>query len=203
MLKVISLTVGQLQTNCYIVYDEQILDNQNQCIVIDPGDDGQYITTTLLDKNLNPKAVIATHGHFDHVLAAMELKLIFKIPFIMKKEDQFLLARQKDTAEYFLGVKADPPASVDIDPVDGGEIEVGKTALKIIETPGHTPGSICLAHDEEKMLFVGDLLFADRRQGEATHKYSNPFKLRVSIAKIKKNFKGYTVYPGHGDIFTL
>src|SRR5687767_10360732 len=103
-LKVIALTVGQLQTNCYIAYDEKT----EECVIIDPGDDGQYISISTLDKELTPTAVLATHGHFDHVLAAMETKLVFKIPFMMNKADEFLLSRQQITAEYFLGIKVDP-----------------------------------------------------------------------------------------------
>ncbi|MBX4205861.1 MBL fold metallo-hydrolase [Candidatus Microgenomates bacterium] len=199
MLKVISLTVGQLKTNCYIVYDEK----SEEGVIIDPGDDGQYITVSCLDKNITPKAVVATHGHFDHVLGAMEIKLVFNISFMMNKKDEFLLDRQETTAEYFLGVKSDPPGKIDISLEEAGEIKIGESTLKIIETPGHTPGSVCFISNEDKMIFVGDLLFADKSTGEANHKYSSPIQLHDSIKRIKSEFRGYTAYPGHGEIFTL
>lgn len=198
-LKVLSLTVGQLQTNCYVIYDEQ----SGEGLIIDPGDDGQYIAVACLDKEITPKAVVATHGHFDHVLGALETKLVFNVPFMMNSKDLFLLDRQQPTAEYFLGIAVDPPSNIDISLEEGGQIEIGEYKVKIISTPGHTPGSVCLYEETEKMLFVGDLLFADRTSGEANHKYSNPLVLQDSVHRIKTKFKGYTAYPGHGEIFTL
>ena len=160
------------------MYDDKSL----EAIVIDPGDDGQYITVSCLDRQITPKTVIATHGHFDHVLAALEVKLVYKIPFMMNKLDEFLLDRQQPTAEYFLGITVDPPTSVD---------------LSLEEA------SIITIERQEKVIFVGDLIFADRRTGEANHKYSNPVKLHASIRRIKSEFKGYTAYPGHGEIFNI
>ena len=77
MISVKRLPVGQLQTNCYIVKEV------GKCVIIDPGDDADYIQRIIADENLIPTKIIATHGHFDHILAVYELKLAYNIPFLM------------------------------------------------------------------------------------------------------------------------
>ena len=78
-MKIERLIVGQLQTNCYLVWDR----TTRQGIIIDPGDDAEYILNRIRDLEMKPLYILATHGHFDHVLAVFELKLAFKIPFLI------------------------------------------------------------------------------------------------------------------------
>lgn len=210
-MQIEQLVVGQLQANCYLVWDEKT----SQAIIIDPGDDGDFIIRRIQDFNLEPKLVIATHGHFDHVLAVTELKLAFNIPFLIHRADLFLLNRAPRTAQFFTGVKSDPSLPADKFIKEGDIIKFGKESLKVIETPGHTPGSICLyqkrdtvhprggvapaAHlGGEGILFSGDTLFA-QGVGRTDFKYASKEQLEKSIEKLLKLPPETLVYPGHEE----
>ena len=98
MLSVTSLLVGQLSTKCYVVSD----DDSKECVIIDPGDDADYIGETIQRSRLNPTAILCTHGHFDHMLASYELSMAYSIPCYLHPNDRFLLSRMQQTAEHFL-----------------------------------------------------------------------------------------------------
>jgi len=206
------LSVGQLQTNCYLVSCPET----KEAVVIDPGDDGGFIIRRIGDLGLKPKLVLATHGHFDHVLAVVELKLAFNIPFLIHKKDLFLLKRLRKTAEYFLGYDACPEAvgpEVDQYVKEGGTILFGNEELKVIETPGHTPGSICLTHfgsgrrnssgvENGGILFSGDTLF-HQGVGRTDFSYASSEDLMKSLRKLFKLPDDTVVYPGHGPETTI
>ncbi|MDP3955249.1 MAG: MBL fold metallo-hydrolase [bacterium] len=196
-MKIETLILGQLQTNCYLVWDEKTL----EAVIIDPADEGTFIIQKILDLKLKPKLILATHGHFDHILAATELKLAFNIPFLMHKADLFLLNRTENTAEHFLGMKVDPPPMVDKFLKDDDLIVFGREKLKVIETPGHTPGSICLY--TKGFLFSGDTLFL-AGVGRTDFAYGSRENLLKSIQKkLFKRPKETIVYSGHGPITTI
>ena len=109
-MKIETLVVGQLQTNCYLVWDEKV----GEGIIIDPGDDADYIINKLRDFNITPKAILATHGHFDHLLAVNELKLAFKIPFLLHQKDLPLLKHMRESTMHFTGADEGPSPKVDI-----------------------------------------------------------------------------------------
>lgn len=185
-----------MDENCYIVWDK----DTKEAIIIDPGDDSDYIIENINKEDLTPRAIIATHGHFDHTMAVLPLKLSFNIPFYMHKEDGFLLKRIEKTAKHFVDFDPGPPPKVDIFLTDKATISIGKIRFSIIHTPGHTPGSVCLHFKDEKIIFVGDLIFADGYVGRTDFKYGDKIKLSESINKLPDNI---TVYPGHGEEFTL
>ncbi|MDP3888567.1 MAG: MBL fold metallo-hydrolase, partial [bacterium] len=107
-MKVNTLVLGQMDNNCYLVWDQDSM----EAIVIDPSDEGDFIANKILELKLEPKYIIATHGHFDHVLAATELKLAFNIPFLMHEADLPILKRVQETTKHFFGYKSDPPPQV-------------------------------------------------------------------------------------------
>ena len=196
-MKIECFVLGQLQTNCYLVYDETSLEG----IVIDPAGEGDFISQKILDLGIDLQAIVATHGHFDHVLAALELKLNFNAPFLMHKADLSILNRVQDSAKYFTGLEVDPPAPVDKFLKEGDLIEFGQEKLKVIETPGHTPGSICLLSKD--VLFSGDTLFC-QGVGRTDFAYSSSEQLRKSIKnKLFILSKETCVYSGHGEITTI
>ena len=190
---------GQLQTNCYLVLDNQTSD----AIIIDPGDDADYIARVLTDLNKTPSKIIATHGHFDHLLAATELKLAYNIPFLIHKDDEFFLKRLQSSTKHFLGVKTDPPALVDKNLKEGDKIKIGKYILKVIETPGHTPGGISLYCKKVKVLFAGDTIFEKGGVGRTDFVYANKSHLAESIRKLLKLPEDTVVYTGHGGKTTI
>lgn len=191
-MRVEQLVVGQLQANCYLVWDEKT----SQAIIIDPGDDGDFIIRRIQDFNLEPKLIIATHGHFDHILAVTELKLAFNIPFLINQADLFLLNRASRTAQFFMGVKADPSLPTDKFVKEGDRIDLGNLKLSLWETPGHTPGGISILG--EKIIFSGDSIFRDG-YGRTDFSYASRSDLEKSIKKILKLPPETIIYPGHGQ----
>lgn len=198
-LKIITLVVGQMQENCYLVYDSKSLNT----VIIDPGDDADYIERIIADNKLIPKLIIATHGHFDHIMAVMELRLAYNIPFKIHKNDEFLVKNMQSSAKHFLGITTDPPPIIDgfLNPKSG--IKIDSIQLETIETPGHTPGSCCFYLKKENILFTGDLLFADGGVGRTDFSYSDAEKLKKSIKKVFSLPLITQILPGHGRSSTL
>lgn len=173
-----TLVVGSMATNCYLV----------DGIIIDPGDDAEYIMSHLTDK---PRMIVATHGHFDHIMAACALQLAYNIPFYLHPADNFLLATMQSSAKHFLGLKeVDPPP-----------VPTPITDLPFIHTPGHTPGSICLKF--ENVLIVGDTIFEGGGVGRTDFSYSQPLKLAESIDHILSYPANTRLLPGHGKEIIL
>ena len=196
MLIIKQLIVGQLSTNCYLVYE----DKSSQALIIDPGDDADYIIRTLSDLQVKPKAIVATHGHFDHILAVTELKLAYTIPFMMNKKDEFLLARMQDSAKFFTESKEN--FSPKIDKYLKNKLVIGHLSFDIIHTPGHTPGSLSFYFKKYKILFCGDLAFA-RGVGRTDFTYSSEKDLKLSLDKILKLPSETRVLSGHGEETTI
>jgi len=195
-MKIEKLVVGQLQTNCYLVWDEK----SREAVIIDPADDADYIIRKIQDFKLKPKLILATHGHFDHVLAVPELKLAYGIPFLMHKADLFLLKRSKETAKYFTGAQADPPLMPNKFIKEGDLIKFGKEKLKVIETPGHSPGGVSFL--SRGIVFDGDTLF-HQGIGRYDFSYASKEDLFDSIKKLLKLPDKTRVYPGHGEETTV
>lgn len=199
MFKVVTLPVGQLRTNCYLLIDKKTADT----LIIDPGDDADYIERIVTDKKCKPLKIVATHGHFDHIMAATELKLAYNLPFLINKKDEFLVKNLKSSAKYFLGIEADPPPPINGYLKEKENIELGNNLLEIIATPGHTPGSLCLYSKESNILFTGDLLFADGGVGRTDFSYSSSSDLAASLTKIFHLPAQTKIFPGHGRSSTL
>jgi hydroxyacylglutathione hydrolase len=198
-MEVRCLKVGQLETNCYLVWDETTL----ECFIIDPGEDADFITTEIISLKLHPQAILLTHGHFDHCLACLELKLNFNIPIFLDPKDNFLYQNAAKSAEHWTATKAlelPPPT-----PFENSKIE---NFFTVIPTPGHTPGSVCLLVNEKckmknvKYLFVGDLIFEDG-VGRTDFSYSSPSDLKSSLSKLNSLFlihnSSLLIYSGHGN----
>ncbi|MBI4064946.1 MBL fold metallo-hydrolase [Candidatus Gottesmanbacteria bacterium] len=190
-----TLVVGQMAANCYIVRDGSV------AVVIDPGDDGQYIIDTLQKYSLTLKAIVATHGHFDHIMAAYELQISLGLPFLMGKGDEFLLKNMRASANHYLHITTDPPPTVTKTLADGDIITVGAQKLSVIAVPGHTPGSIALVSNE--WIIVGDVLFSGGAVGRTDFSYSDKEQLMISIQKIRSYPEDYILYPGHGEKTTI
>lgn len=195
LLEVIRIALGVLQANCYIAFDKQ----SRKGVIIDPGDSGDFILQEIVKREIKPIAVIATHGHFDHILAATHLTLTLQIPFFMNRRDEFLLERMQDSSRRFTKVAEDLPPKINESQNEGNEIIVGRTFFKVFETPGHTPGSISLYSPGERVVFVGDLVFSDASIGRSDFEYSDQKSLSKSLKRILKLPGKTTVYSGHGE----
>ncbi len=203
MATIITLRVGQLQSNCYLVSFDRLTPKEVPSIIIDPGDDADLIIQTLQENKLKPIAIIATHGHFDHVMAAFELQEAFNIPFYIHFKDRFLLERLSQTASHFLGrnVVAIPPTQIEA--IHNIQLKYTNFKLRIIDTPGHTPGGISIYFPDEKTVFVGDLMFAGGGYGRTDFTYCSQEDLIKSINKIFKLPGQTKILSGHGEPTTV
>lgn len=175
-MEIKKIDVGPLETNCYLVTSD------NEALVIDPGDEPEKILAEIKKTKAKVKYIILTHYHFDHVLAAQELK---------NKTGATILIHEKD--KDFLDFSADKYLK------ENEEIKIGQKVLKVIHSPGHTKGSICLLGDNE--IFVGDLIF-EEGYGRTDLEGGSEKDMQESLRKISKILKsGMTIYPGHGDEF--
>ncbi len=151
VLKVIP--VGLLSVNCSILVDEE----GGNALIVDPGADLEKILREL--QPFKPCGIIATHGHIDHIGQVRALKELFDIPFYVHSKDKFLLNNTLWPGfERQIGASL-PCPEPDMELKDGMEIVLGEERLRVIHTPGHTPGSCCLYWEKGKVLIAGDLLF--------------------------------------------
>lgn len=153
------LQVGPIMTNCYIVGCKET----KQGAVIDPGGNGDYILSEVRQLGLEIKYVINTHGHFDHTLANSEV-----IEGLKKRQQQppLLAIHQADApmlknggGAFLFGLRgfSSPPADMYLE--EGNVLTLGQVKLKVLYTPGHSPGGVSLLNEEQKAVFDGDVLF--------------------------------------------
>jgi hydroxyacylglutathione hydrolase len=147
--------VGPLQCNCTILGDEQA----REAIVIDPGDDVSRIHRRLTEQGLTLKQILITHAHIDHVGGALRLKRLTGAPIFLNEDDLPLL-QMMGTQAAWLGVGTPETAPPDGGLVDGQAVGLEHYTAKVLHTPGHTQGSICLHFVPLKLLIAGDTLFA-------------------------------------------
>lgn len=191
------LVVGPLQCNCYIVGDPET----KEAIVIDPGDDADRLAESLAEKQLTVTAIVATHAHFDHVVAAERLRALTGAPFYLHAEDKPLLAWMQESGRLFLGMELPPPPEVDTEAREGDRLQAGSVALEVVHTPGHSPGSISLISDNA--VFSGDTLFAGSIGRTDLPGGDTQALLDAVKDKLFRLDADLPVYPGHGPATTL
>lgn len=147
--------VGLLQCNCTLLGDEAT----GEAMVIDPGDNIPYILERLAAHRLTLKQIVVTHAHIDHVGGALRLKKATGAPILLNESDLPLL-KMMDVQATWLGVAAPEVAAPDENAREGLVVGIANHKAKVLHTPGHTQGSICLHFAPEKLLFAGDTLFA-------------------------------------------
>lgn len=150
------LILGIVRTNCYIVYTE----DTKKAVIIDPAADPGRIMEELSSLEVIPEAVLLTHGHFDHMLAADTLRREYHIPVCIQKEDAELLKHPMlNCSEQFLRMSYGISADEELE--DGQSLRFLDEAFTVIATPGHTAGSCCYYAEIEQVLFSGDTLFQE------------------------------------------
>lgn len=191
-MRVITLPVGKMRANCYLLI------NDNYCLIIDPGDEANYILEKIQKEKLTPLAILATHGHFDHLMAAGEIQMSWDIPFYISEEDLFLVKRVGRTGQHFLNYSpvVIPPKNIIF--FQKSIFNIDNFKIEIIQTPGHTPGSICLYSKEDNIIFSGDTLFKDG-VGRYDFSYASKEDLKKSLQKIFQLPEETAIYPGHGE----
>ena len=190
------LTVGPIMANCFVLGCE----DTHEAAVIDPGDEPDRILYALAESNLAVKLIINTHGHFDHVGANKTLKEVTAAPILIHPLDAPMLSQLASSAAGW-GMSADNSPPPDRELQDGDEVIFGKITLKVLHTPGHTPGGISLHTDDE--VFVGDTLFAGSI-GRTDFPGGSFETLKESIQqKLFTLSDDIKVYPGHNQPTTI
>jgi hydroxyacylglutathione hydrolase len=190
-----TLILGPMQANCYLLECEKT----HSAIVIDPGDDADQVLYLINERKLKLEIIINTHGHIDHIAANTDLKEKTTAKLYIHRADADMIINQQGNLSAFIGM---PFASVPPDRLldDGDIINAGEMSLKVIHTPGHSPGSICLLADD--VIFTGDLLFASSI-GRYDFPGSSYDLIMESLKKIMEFGDDLTVYPGHGPETTI
>jgi glyoxylase-like metal-dependent hydrolase (beta-lactamase superfamily II) len=198
MLKLHRMSLGPLQTNCYLAGCTET----KAAAIIDPAWDGRAITRAAADGGWKISHILVTHAHFDHVGGLAELKGATGAPIYAHADAVEMLARA-DRAAALWGFQLDAPPAPDI-LIDGGdEIAVGNLSFDVLFTPGHAPGHVCFYLRDEGALFDGDVLF---QQGIGrTDLPGGDYALLMSSIeeKILTLPDGTQVFPGHGEPTTV
>jgi len=190
------IPTGPIGTNCYVFGDEE----SGRGIVIDPGGDAPVILEILRHHDLRVEAIVATHGHWDHVGAVRPLRQALGAPFFVPAGDLEMI-RNASTSALLAGVFVDPPPEPDGFLVDGQVLEVGGLRLSVVAAPGHTPGHVILVGPG--CAFVGDVIFAGS-VGRTDLPGGDWNTLRETLrTKILTLPPDTVLYPGHGPPTTV
>lgn len=193
-----SFPVGALQCNCTLLGDEQ----SREAIVIDPGDEVARIRRRLDELGLRLKQILVTHAHIDHVGGALKLKQLTGAPIFLNENDLPLLKMMGVQAAW-LGLQTPETAPPDLGLVEGQIVGLEHYPAKVLQTPGHTQGSICLHFVPLKLLIAGDTLFAGSI-GRTDLPGGNYDQIIDSIQKRLMALPDETrVLPGHGPVTTI
>jgi len=180
-----TFTVGSLSTNCYVVSSQQTKD----AIIIDPGLDlsleADQIFDYITQAGLNLKLIVNTHGHPDHISGDAIFQEKYNVPICIHRFDAASLEGVENV---------NFPVAVLLE--DGSLIKFGDESLKVMHTPGHTPGSICLLG--EGLVFTGDTLFAGGI-GRTDFPGGSARDMRLSLQKLVRLPEHFLIYPGHGS----
>lgn len=196
-MKINQLVVGVCQTNCYIIYNK----DTNEAMIVDPGDQAEDISMRYRMLGVVPKAILLTHGHFDHMMAAGKLKEEFHIPIYAAEKEVPLLAdaRANLSAMWARPVCIKPDCLVK----EGDELDICGFSITVIETPGHTIGGVCFYIPEEEVLLSGDTLFCGSF-GRTDFPTGSMSVLARSIREKLFQLPDVTqVYPGHESSTTI
>ena len=193
-MRINRLVVGPVSTNCYIVINE----NTKEALIIDPGEGAKKIIEKIKEEGLSTKAILLTHGHFDHMMAVNELVQEFRVEvYIGEKEVELL----KDPMQNCSGSMICQPYIVRADKMlrDKDVLEIAGFTIEVLYTPGHTIGGVCYCFREDNVLFSGDTIF-QASVGRSDLPTGNGRQLEESIReKIFTLPDDMQIFPGHGD----
>jgi hydroxyacylglutathione hydrolase len=192
------LPVGMLQCNCSVFGDE----TNGEAVVIDPGDEIGRITAILDKHHLRVKTIIVTHAHIDHIGGAQKLKALTGAPVYMNANDQELYDHIDEQAQW-LSVATPEKTGIDVNAREGESVKLGAAELQVLETPGHTQGSISVWIPAENKLVAGDTLFLDSIGRTDLPGGDHRQILRSIHDKLLPLDDAVVVIPGHGANTTI
>lgn len=198
IMEIIAMPVGFVQANCYILYKKE----SGEALVIDPGGEPEKIIDAIERHQLNVKAILLTHAHFDHIGGLDGVRNYTKAPVYLHKSEwnwlhePHLNGSAKLTGEEITAAEADKK-------IEEGSINIGGFAIKTLHTPGHSPGSISFVFSEDNFAVCGDVLFqqgigrTDLVEGDMTTLENS---IRTKLYRLADDL---TILPGHGPATTI
>ncbi|HEX41393.1 MAG TPA: MBL fold metallo-hydrolase [Phycisphaerales bacterium] len=199
-MKIDCLVLGDFQTNCYVLRRDMAA---KDCLIIDPGLQARALLDFLATGGLEPVAVILTHGHIDHIAGISLLRQRYPgIQVCIHPADADMLTEPTANLSLLTGeMFTDRPADILLD--GDGDVEFAGVRLKVLHTPGHTPGGICLYSPQDAVVFTDDALFADSI-GRTDFPGGDTRQLLQAIRQRLLTLPAETVvYPGHGSETTI
>lgn len=148
------IPLGSLQTNCYILYKEDL-----SCLIVDPGEEGDKLINIIQNNNLKPVAIVITHAHFDHIGAVDAIRDKYKIPVYIHENEKDWLSTPTLNLSNFMGLGGVKIGDADVIVTKEQELTIDSFRFQLLETPGHSPGSISLFFKEDGIVLTGDALF--------------------------------------------
>lgn len=186
------MTVGPVQTNCYIVNKE----GSSSCIVIDPGEEAEKIAAYIGKKGLKNEGILLTHGHFDHITGISGLLSLVGGKVYAYETERELMMDPRQNGSVMMGYELamEPEHLLR----DGQVLNIAGMDFKVIHTPGHTKGSCCFYSEKDKILFSGDTIFMES-VGRTDFPTGNARELMDSVRnKVLSLPPDVMIYPGHG-----
>ena len=199
-MKIKHLILGQYENNCYVLRKSS---DEKKCLIIDTGLENAPLLNYLSENNLEPIAIVFTHGHIDHIAGLLQLRKKYpKIKVYIHKLDAEMLTNAKMNLSILAGLSFET-SQADVIVEDGDKINEAEIKLDVLHTPGHTQGGISLYCPEDNIIFTGDTLFADS-VGRTDLNGGSMTELIESITQKLLNLEDKTVvYPGHGPKTTI
>ncbi len=195
-MKILGFTIGPLETNAYVIVDE----GSRQALLVDPGLESETIYDVICAEGLELRAIVNTHGHFDHVCGNAFFKAKTGAPILLHQEDVAMMQQAPQQAMAFgFRVPTLPPPDRLLS--EGDAVVVGESRVHVLHTPGHTPGGICLCGDG--FALVGDTLFANSIGRTDLVGGSLEILLTSIRTKLLPLPDETVVYPGHGPVTTI
>jgi glyoxylase-like metal-dependent hydrolase (beta-lactamase superfamily II) len=184
-----------MEVNCYILYNP----DKRAGLIIDPGAEGSHLIKFIKQEKISINYIVNTHGHPDHIGANRKIKEHTNAPILIHQYDAPMLAKSGSVLSFIFPLESSSPAA-DTFIKEGDLIECAGMKLKVLHTPGHTPGGISLLTDDS--IFTGDTLFSGSI-GRSDLPGGSPQVLLNSIKKILSLGENLIVYPGHGPSTTV
>ena len=196
-IKIGRVVLGMVSTNCYFVYDE----DTRKTLVFDPADEGLRIAKAMKQNELEVVGILLTHGHFDHITGANELRSATSAKIYAYKEEQEVC----ESTRLNCSEQVDNLVTIKVNKYleDGEELELCGLKCKLIATPGHTQGSCCYYFENDGILISGDTLFNSSVGRSDLPTGSGGTLIRSIKDKLMVLPDDVKVYPGHGDMTTI
>lgn len=192
-MRICRLTVGPISTNCYIIMEK----SKKRALIVDPGGDADRIMNKIKELQVSVDAILLTHGHFDHMLAADALREKYQVKVYLGQDDSELIKNPMENVSGMFGKPISTHADVVLQ--DGQVLELAGFEIKVLATPGHTKGGVCYYIEKESVAFSGDTIF-QASVGRSDFPTGSGASLSKSIReKIFTLPEDTQLFPGHGD----